>query len=64
MSNFKVSTAHIVDAEFRQAAMDELFRIHLEAAHFVQQSCAFADIVVPINHEVQLHGYLIDVLKK
>lgn len=51
-SVFQVSTAHIDDAGFRQVALEELFRIHLEAAHIVQQSCAFADIVIPINHEV------------
>ncbi|EJD75680.1 hypothetical protein LOAG_17238 [Loa loa] len=53
MCNFHVSTAYIDDAGFRQAALQELFRIHLEAAHAVQQSCAFADIVIPINHEIK-----------
>ncbi|VDK83821.1 unnamed protein product [Litomosoides sigmodontis] len=50
----KVSAAHIDDAGFRQVALEELFRIHLEAAHIVQKSCAFADIVIPINHEIKL----------
>ncbi|OZC11778.1 hypothetical protein X798_00958 [Onchocerca flexuosa] len=49
----KVSTAHLDDAGFRQAALEELFRIHLEAAHIVQQSCAFADIIIPINHMIK-----------
>ncbi|VIO93364.1 conserved hypothetical protein,hypothetical protein [Brugia malayi] len=49
----KVSSAHIDDAGFRRAALEELFRIHLEAAHIVQQSCAFADIVIPITHEIK-----------
>ncbi|CAG9536510.1 unnamed protein product [Cercopithifilaria johnstoni] len=49
----KVSAAHIGDVGFRQAALEELFRINLEAAHTVQRSCAFADIVIPINHEIK-----------
>uniref|UniRef100_A0A0R3RXZ6 Nucleolar complex protein 2 homolog n=1 Tax=Elaeophora elaphi TaxID=1147741 RepID=A0A0R3RXZ6_9BILA len=49
----KVSAAHVDDAGFRQAALEELFRIHLEAAHIVQQSCAFPDIIIPINHEIK-----------
>ncbi|KAL3993987.1 Noc2p family protein [Acanthocheilonema viteae] len=50
----KVSAAHIDDAGFREAALEELFRIHLEAAHIVQHSFAFADIVIPINHEIKV----------
>uniref|UniRef100_A0A915Q6K6 Nucleolar complex protein 2 homolog n=1 Tax=Setaria digitata TaxID=48799 RepID=A0A915Q6K6_9BILA len=49
----KVSAAHLDEAAFRQAAVGELFRIHLEAAHVIQHSCAFADIVIPINHEIK-----------
>ncbi|KAM3719682.1 Nucleolar complex protein [Dirofilaria immitis] len=49
----KVSTSHFDDAGFRHTALKELFRIHLEAAHAVQQSCAFADVIIPINHEIK-----------
>ncbi|MCP9261450.1 hypothetical protein DINM_004814 [Dirofilaria immitis] len=49
----EVSTSHFDDAGFRHTALKELFRIHLEAAHAVQQSCAFADVIIPINHEIK-----------
>ncbi|VDM96625.1 unnamed protein product [Thelazia callipaeda] len=49
----KISTAHLDDVGFRQAALEELFSIQLEAAHAIQENCAFADIIVPVNQKIR-----------
>ncbi|VDN40682.1 unnamed protein product [Gongylonema pulchrum] len=50
----KASATHLEDAGFRQAAVEELFSIHLEAARILQQSCAFPDALIPLLHPLKM----------
>ncbi|VDM45653.1 unnamed protein product [Toxocara canis] len=49
----KASGSQLEDAGFRQALVEELFRVQLEAAYLLRSSCAFPDIVHPLDGQIK-----------
>ncbi|KHN87301.1 Nucleolar complex protein 2 -like protein [Toxocara canis] len=49
----KASGSQLEDAGFRQALVEELFRVQLEAAYLLRSSCAFPDIVHPLDGQLE-----------
>ncbi|VDK42340.1 unnamed protein product [Anisakis simplex] len=49
----KASTSQLEDAGFREAMLEELFKVQLEAAYLLRSSCAFSDVIYPLDGQLK-----------
>ncbi|VDN52629.1 unnamed protein product [Dracunculus medinensis] len=53
----KASSSHMEENGYRHKALDALFKVLLEAAYILRSSCAFPDLIVPLNVQVNFYPY-------